>query len=211
MKKLLAVPVPLLAMAAFAVAPSAALAVPHVYQNGNRLAEGEPFSTIEWGTVGLSDVEIGREVECRYVVGGYAENPEGGGAAIGKVEAFDPYDCVAEGCASLGGEIKVTVSGLPWSVEVIEESGPVFRDKTTGIEVTIDCTGESSALFKGEWKPKAINGSAIGSKPSTDEFGSGSGELEGSEDGEPVGKLKASGKVNVLGYSKEQLVAVKSP
>jgi len=177
----------------------------HVYQNGVKIAEGEPFPVIEWGTLKLNNLTLG-EVECRTAVGGYVENPAGGGPAIGKIETLAMYNCICEGCASLGGKIKVTTSGLPWSVGVTEESGSTFREITTGVEVTLDCEGVETNFFHGEWKPKTINGTAIGSKPAIAEFESGAGELESS-----VGGLKPGGKLNVEGYGREQVVAVKSP
>jgi len=178
---------------------------PHVYQNGARLAEGEPFPTIEWGTIKLTNASVG-EVECHTAAGGYLENPTGGGAAVGEVEAFAPYDCVAEACTSQGGKIKVIAEKLPWPVEVIEEATSIFRDKTTGVNLTVDCEKVSSTLFHGAWRPETVSGSTIGSKPSSIEFGEGSGELESG-----VGGGKASGKLNIEGFGKEQLVAVRSP
>ena len=203
-KKLLISLAPLAVTAAFAVMPASALAVPHAYQNGSKIAEAEPLPTISWGNIKLTNATLG-EVECHNAVGGVSENPAGGGAAVGKVESFNPYSCVAEGCASLGGKIKVLPEKLPWAVEVIEESG-VFRNKTTGVNVTIDCEGVISVLFHGENKPKAKNGSAIGSKPSEAEFDEGSGSLESE-----VGPGKTGGKLVVQGYKKEEVIAIKNP
>jgi len=204
LKRILVGLVPVLVIVAVAVAPSTALAVPHVYQNDSKLTEGEPLPIIMWGNLKPLNATTGEE-ECHYAVGGYLENPTGGGAAVGKIETFDAYSCVAEGCASDGGKIKVAAEILPWALDVGEESG-VFRDEITGVNITYDCEGILSVLVHGEFKPKAKNGTSIGSKPSEAEFDEGSGELESE-----LGPFRFGGKLSVEGYGKEQLVTVKNP
>jgi large repetitive protein len=74
----------------------------HVYKNGVIGAEGKPLRTIGWGTLKLTNATLG-EVECHDITAGSMENPTGGGSAVGKVQAFYPYECISESCKALAG------------------------------------------------------------------------------------------------------------
>jgi IPT/TIG domain len=199
----------------------AAPACPHIYKNGAKAEEGAKVRTIGWGTVKLLNAFL-TEVECHTVAGGYSENPAGGGAAIGQVQAFDTYECVSAGCSSLGGTaIEVTPENLPWSAEGTEPEKGVFRARTGKpaktpktiepgeVVVRVNCVGVTDTQFYGENSPKALNnGLAIGSLPSEGEFDQpGSGELENENIG--VGTTEGTGKGE--GYGEEELIGVKNP
>jgi hypothetical protein len=145
------------------------------------------------------------------------ENPTGGGPAVGKVQAFAPYECVSESCKALGGTaIEVTAEKLPWSVEVTEREEGVFRMRTgnktkaaAAVVVRVNCIGKTNAEFFGEYAPKVLNnGVAFGSAPGEEEFDQpGSGELESAA----LGGLKTAGRLKTQGYGAQELIEVKNP
>jgi hypothetical protein len=222
----------LFTIAAFAVLPAASQAActppacPHVYENGVRTGEGKKVRGIAWGTLKLKNATLGT-VECHDIFAGYAENPTGGGAAIGQVQAFFPYECVSSTCISLGGKgITVTAGKLPWRAEVIEPEAGVFRQRTgfknsteknkppkeaEYVEFKVNCEGVTAPTFFGESNPKILNnGLSIGAAPGEMEFtpgAAGESELESEAlgAGEPEGKLKGEG------YGTEALAEVHNP
>jgi hypothetical protein len=191
-------------------------ATPHIYKNGVLAGEGKPLRTISWGTLKLTNSSLG-EVECHDVAAGFTENPAGGGAAVGKVQGFVPYECVSESCKALGGSaIQVGAEELPWSTEATELEAGGFRMrigngfKAAGAgRLRINCVGVKNTQFSGEGAPRVLNnGTSIGSVPGEQEFDQpGSGELES----EALGGLKIAGKLKVQGYGAEELIEVKSP
>jgi len=89
--------VPLLATAAFLMAPMAAQGAtcinpchPHWYVNGSEVAQGEEVQTLAWGALTLESEPAGKAapVTCNNVAGGTVENPVGGGSGIGNTENF---------------------------------------------------------------------------------------------------------------------------
>jgi phosphodiesterase/alkaline phosphatase D-like protein len=191
-------------------------ATPHVYRNGVRAAEGKPLRTISWGTLKLTNPSLG-EVECHDVAAGFAENPGGGGTAVGKVQGFVPYECVSESCKALGGSAtQVGAEELPWSTEATEVEAGGFRMRIgNGVKAAgaaflrINCVGVKNTQFSGEGAPRVINnGFSMGSGPGEEEFDQpGSGELES----EALGGLKIAGKLKTQGYSAEELIEVRNP
>jgi len=191
-------------------------ASPHWHKNGAKLAEGNILRTIAWGTLKLTNSTLG-EVECHTVVAGYVENPTGGGAAVGKVQAFDPYECVSESCKALGGTgIEVNAEKLPWNAEVTEPEAGVFRMNTGNrlkaagaVFERVNCIGVKNAQFIGEFAPKILNnGLRIGVSPAEQEFDQpGSGELES----EALGAGKYGGRLKAEGYAEQELLEVRNP
>jgi hypothetical protein len=217
-KKLLISLASVLAAAAFLV-PAAAQAAPHVYRNGVIAAEGKKVRLIGWGTLSFSNETLG-SVQCHNIMGGYAENPIGGGAIVGEVQAFNAYECPSASCESLGGtRLEVTPEKLPWHGEVSEPQAGVFtspfgeRGKGAG-SIYFRATCESptktivNAQFYGETAPRIQNdGIAIGAGPGEEEFNESSGGLES----ESVGIGRPEGKFKVEGYAAEELLEVKNP
>jgi hypothetical protein len=191
-------------------------ATPHVYKNGVIASEGKRVGMIGWGTLKLTSATLG-EVECQNITAGNLENPVGGGSAVGKVQAFVPYECVSESCKTSGGSaIEVTAEKVPWSTEVTEVEGGAFRIRTgnrikapAAAFLRVNCVGVKNTQFFAEDAPKVLNdGFAIGTSPDEEEFDQpGSGELES----EALGGLKLSGRVKFEGYGTEELIEVKNP
>jgi PKD domain len=191
-------------------------ASPHWYRNGVMITDGQPVSTIAWGTLKLTNATLG-EVECHEVIAGQVENPTDGGAAVDKVQASAPYECVSESCKALGGAgIEVTAEKLPWNAEVAETEEGAFRMRTGNrlkaagaVFERVNCIDAQNAQFFGENVPRFLNnGLAIGSAPGEEEFDQpGSGELES----ESLGAGKIGGKVKIEGYLAQELLEIKSP
>jgi hypothetical protein len=220
-KKLFISLAPLLAITAFAVMPMVAQAEgTHYYKNGTKLKEGVKTPTISWGTLTLTSGA--GTVSCKNVVGGYAENPVGGGAGVGVTQNFATYECVTAECP-----LETRAEGITnpekngnkgWFGSITEAEG-VSRLETTGVDVIIGCwtqgpsgsgAGSTSERgtpvapllpFKGTSTPKLKNGTTAG-KPSKVEFGPGSGELIN----ETVGAGKTTGSVSTLGYTEQELI-----
>jgi len=145
---------PLLAVAAFVVLPATAQGVPHLYQNKVIVTEGKRVRDFGWGNFKFTNGSRG-EIECRNVFAGYLENPAGGGAARGKTEAWDTFECVDPTCAALGGTGEVIPEKKPWSVETKEPESGAFTVKTgetngpTSIYFTLKCGSERIVLEGG--------------------------------------------------------------
>ena len=206
---------PLLAIAAFAAMPAASQAActppacAHVYKNGVISTEGKKLRHISWGTLKLNDKTFG-EVECHTLWPGYSENPTGGGATIGKVQAFAPYECASPSCIALGGKgIDVKSGQMPWSTEVIENTPGVFRLKIGNksaeqTKFTVNCEGVVTPSYFGEIDALILNnGISIGAAPGELKFEAalesttGPGEIEGT--------------FKIEGYGLEELIEVKNP
>jgi hypothetical protein len=143
------------------------------------------------------------------------ENPTGGRSAIGKVQAFAPYECVSASCKTAGGTaIELTQENLPWSTEATEVEGGAFRLRTGNrikaagaVSLRVNCVGVKNTQFFGEDVPKILdNGISIGAAPDEEEFEPGSGELESE-----AGGLKFANKLKFEGYGAQELIEVKNP
>jgi len=229
-KKLLISLAPLLAIAAFAVMPVAAQAAPHWYSEGTPIAEtGEQIPVIEWGNLTLKGAA---ELSCHNAIGGYIDNPAGGGAGVGGTEAFATWNCVASYACPEGSRPGAAPSLLPWT-GVLEEVSSKLRVQSAkvpgagGTRVIIGCTaphanegsnavGEVTAgtafiVGKQISQPLAPNGAKKGTSalhPGFAEFdvgtpGSGKLEAEGSS-GAVLGTTE--GKVNILGFEHQEHV-----
>jgi len=229
-KKFLIGLAPLLVTAALAAMPAASQAAPHVYKNGVIGGVEKKVREISWGTLKLKNGVLG-EVICHNIFAGFAENPSGGGAAIGKVQAFSPYECESPSCIALGGKgIDVKAGILPWIAEAIEPKPGVFRQKTGRkgptknkkpnpltepgfVDFTVNCEGVTTPEFFGENRSLVENnGLAIGSGPGelllqTETENPESPDLES----ELVGNGETQGKLKVEGYGLEELIEVKDP
>jgi len=216
-KKLLTGLAPLVVIAAFLVIPAASQAVPHVYKNGVIQTEGKKLRFIAWSTFTFTNPSVFGTSECHHAFEGFLENPTGGGAAVGKLQAFEPYECVDPACIGLGGkQIVFTPEKLPWNSEVTEPEAGVFRMSTgkkgekggTGsIEIHENCEGFAMASFFGALAPKILNnGITIGAIPGELEFNASAGELE-SPDGPGIYEAK----VKMQGFAAQELIEAKNP
>jgi hypothetical protein len=179
----------------------------HVYKNGVIAKEASKLRTLGWGNLKLTNGSVG-EVECKSVSAGFAENPTGGGVAVGQMQALFPFECTSASCTALGATIEVTPEKLPWARELFEEPALFFREQTSGINLRVNCVGHTNALFQGEDAPKILNnGTAVGLKPGEAEFDAGAGELPS----EGFGGAKLAGKLKVQGYAAQELIEVRNP
>jgi hypothetical protein len=202
-KKLVISLAPLLAAAAFAVTPAAAQATPHHwYSNGVLTPEGEKVPTVTWGTLAFESA--GGKVECKDVIGGYVENPLGGGAGKDATQASSAYEC----SSTCPVEIQVTSEGLPWQSELAEVSGKA-RDRTAGAKVRYKCEFDETVLlnvvFSGSViEPELKNGTAAG-KPSVLRYTEPTG-VQPEWISPEAGAGKTEGKLKIQGYNATELI-----
>jgi RHS repeat-associated protein len=231
-KKLLISVAPLIATLAFAMVPTAAQAAPQWYSEGSKIEEnGEKIPVVEWGNLTLKGAA---ELSCHNAIGGYVENPAGGGAGKDATEAFATWNCVANYECPAGSRPGAAPSELPWTGTLEEVSGKVRIQsaKTVGAggtRVVIGCTaphanegsiaiGEVTAgtafiVGKQVSQPLAPSGTKKGTSalhPGFAEFdvgtpGAGKLEAEGSEGG-VVGTIE--GTVKLLGFEHQEHIYV---
>ncbi len=171
------------------------------YSNGKILPEGQNAQTYSWGKVTFSSPAIEElvhgSVSCKKSDAGNVWNE--GGNGFDNTVLFELYECEAPACPG----VSVTSSGLPWPSENYVEPGGVVRDRTKGIGLTIKC-GERELHFGGELTPKVVNGTKT--KASYEEFGTGSGTLEGKESG----VVQVTGYDNMAGFEQgDELITTK--
>jgi hypothetical protein len=162
---------PVLVVAALAVMPAVAQAVPHYYKNGVLIPEGEKVPLLEWGKLTLqAEPSLAAVTTCDNSAGGYLENPVGGGAGAGRTLRFATWNCNNAECPS--GEIEIKgqkyekefevlwpPQDFPWP-SVLEEPEPqVVRTNSTGVVMKLACmahgltraaAGEGGAKGAGE-------------------------------------------------------------
>jgi hypothetical protein len=220
---------PMLLVAAVAMMPAAAQAVPHFYKNkiiapeesGAPGAEGT--DVISWGTLVLETKTVGT-ITCLNVSAGDAFNPIGGGAGEGKIDAYAAYDCTNALCEeTFKSKQEIIPEGLDkfgeWETKLTEavagkprlKTGNSTLESPSQIKFLISCPsaglGEIKTKAKGELSPLVVNGTAIGSAPSKITFDPESGELEIANVKE--GKVNGSGKG--MGYEGGELLSAKNP
>jgi len=211
---------PLAAIAAFAVLPVAAQAVPHYYSNGT-LNSSEPRTVEAWGTITLATVKggvPGSFVVCHNAAAGTELNPEGGGAGTGATQVFATYDCESEGICPAGLSTEVLAEKLPWPSVLTEEVVGTIRAETTGVKVFIECVlagkvegGAKFVIGAGEKGQRPITKKGTSAvHPSFLEFGPGSGELEVEGSGNTVSG-KTEGSVKTQGYNAQEVITTKNP
>jgi hypothetical protein len=220
---------PLVVIAALAVMPAAAQAVPHFYSNKLVLPEqtggpgAEGTDIIAWGTLTLITKTVGTIV-CLNEFGGDAYNPVGGGAGEGKVDAYAVYDCTNEVCETVEkSKQEIVPEGLDkfgeWETKLTEavagsprlKTGNSIENSPTQIKFLVACPpvgfGEIKVKSKGELSPLVKNGTSIGSSPSEISFDASAGELEIAN----VKEGKVEGKLKTMGYEGAELISSKNP
>jgi len=156
---------PLLAIAAFAVMPAVAQAVPgHWFKNGKRQAEAVKVPVMTWGgAVNLKQESPAGEINCKGVGAGYIENPKGTGTEVGEkgpagagaTLSSNFYECKEPKCET---EVKEKLGALGYS--------------GVGFAVTYNFPWENKILGEGPYEEK------IGAKPNQ-----GAGQSWGSQIG----------------------------
>ena len=181
-KKLTISLAPLLVVAAFVVMPTVAQAVPHYYSNLSKGEEGKRIPYISWGKLSLTSSKGGSPVECENAVGGYDENPTGGGAGLEATNGWAAYNCTDAECEAAGGHIGVIFENektpgqslkLEWPGELTEVKAGTIRLKSTNVRVYTHCqfvalpsterpgTGPFTGLEEKETKEYNAPGSTI--------------------------------------------------
>jgi hypothetical protein len=149
-KKLTISLAPLLVMATFALAPAVAQAVPHYFVNGALSPEGVKVQNMSYGALSLTSSGGGAPVECLNVVGGYSENPAGGGAGVGETNGWAAFNCTDTECEAGGGKIGVIFEneatpgqtagkGLNWPSVLTEVKLKTIRLKSSNVRVYTHC------------------------------------------------------------------------
>jgi hypothetical protein len=154
----------LLVFGVLATYPAAAAAsVPHYYVNSftNEVPQGLHVPTMSWGTLTWTAVAPGKEgpVTCETAVGGFVENPVGGGAGHSQTSLFLPWNCerpvgcppaevefpagsgkkvIEEPAVYPGGELdgvheKVLGESFPWPGELTEAVAGKIRAEMKGV------------------------------------------------------------------------------
>ena len=143
---------PMLAAAAFVIAPAAAQAAnPHYYVNAKKLTKGQVTSVLGWGTITLSSnaAPPTNSLVCHNVAGGIIRGVEETKNGTGQTESFATYNCTQKlqcpkaSDAAVVNPINPLTGGssLPWPSELkesVEEPG-VIRSETEGVAVIVTC------------------------------------------------------------------------
>ena len=146
--------VSLLALSALGASP--AHAAPHIFKNGVLATEGEKIPVVSWGKLTLApEPPVAAVTTCENVVGGFAENPVGGGAGIGQTTRFATYNCTNLECPA--GEVEIAgkkfekefevVSNpnhFPWPSVLEEPEAGLIRTNNTNVEVKLACMAHGS-------------------------------------------------------------------
>jgi len=172
--RLLVALVPLVLVAACAVAPVAAQAEPHWYINSKLLVKKKTVKTLAGLTIGpIPGTTI--VVSCKVKDAEVLENPAGGGAGVDLMRAFKVTSCGPNPCpvnsAGVQGALKVNSLGLPWATKLVEV--PPIADEISGMTLEFTCK-KTGPLFtlSGTLSPLV--------KPGFLEFTSATGTLSGS-------------------------------
>jgi hypothetical protein len=190
-RKMYALLLPVLAIAAMAMTAGAAQAAPHwfVCEKGgtekfetNQCAKKSAAGTFSWKLAGTAHVKVkthttaltlhalGITITCEVKDSGAIWNPAGGGAGEDEITVFTNENCVSSEPAVCSTPT-IKPLGLPWKTLLLTVT-PI-RDEIKGVKVEVLCSGSSAGVFEGNLTPKIVNGS-----PTVAEFGTGSGELE---------------------------------
>jgi hypothetical protein len=196
---------------------------PHWYSEGRIRPEGAKTPDIEWGDLALNGA---MEVSCHTAIGGWIENPVGGGAGIDATEAFAAWACVANYTCPAGTRPGVEPQRLPWP-SVLEEIGGKIRDNVTGVKVKIGCQrelpgnaageneviGTNFVVGKQKDEPLAPAGATKGTSalhPGSFVFDTGSGHLE-AEGSEGAVLVSTEGELKILGFEEQRLINARNP
>ncbi|MGH2902911.1 MAG: hypothetical protein ACRDK7_04910 [Solirubrobacteraceae bacterium] len=218
-RKLYAAFAPLLAIAAFVLAPAVAQAQPHWYSNGVRLPETGAKTAVT--TKGELDLEALESVlTCKAKDKGTIDNPANGKAGEDSITEFSNTGCVANPAVCTAGETLTLIAsrgGNPLSATnewptILEETGGVIRDRISEIEIKIECNGVVKATFTGTLTPRFVNSGAPKTcEGATDSFV----EFDEPGSGHLIGPLGAegfpSGKDFIEGPAGDRCITVQNP
>jgi hypothetical protein len=224
-RKLYALLLPVLAVAAMAMTAGVAQAAPkweickkeatatHKFSDSECQKEVANTGSWEWKAVGPKaelvqvvtfgklklTTEKGLVIECKVIDAGNIWNDEVGGKD--EITAFTNYECKAtpaEACPK--PELIPVAKSLPWPTEVIAGTPPTDKIGTAAkpIEIAVFCAEKEQTVFKGELSPKLINPTEA--HPLQAEFTSATGTLSNG-----VEKAKVEGKDSILTEEDQQI------
>jgi hypothetical protein len=163
MNRKLALLAPLLAVAAFAVVPAAAQAVPHWYKK-NVLVGSAPVSVATGGA--LTFEALGNTIKCKVKDTEEIWNPASGGPGQDLVTAFTATGCKNKSTTPVcpKGPVELLAIGLPWLSHLFTTPPPgsVIRDEIEKIRLQLRCIpGAVGDEFEGSLTPEVGNGKLI--------------------------------------------------
>jgi hypothetical protein len=149
--------IPLVCIAAFAVLPAAAQAVPHWYKQ-NKLIGSSPVTVTTKGNLTLAAPSL--LIKCKVTDAEEIWNPASGGPGQDLVTAFTLSGCKNKMSSSAcpKGAIEVLAAGLPWPSELV--AGTPIRDEILKVRLVVRClAGTAPDEFEGTLTPAVGNGS----------------------------------------------------
>jgi hypothetical protein len=217
---------PLLAIAAFAIAPAAAQAAPHWYKcehfaaathnrvdsqcseattTGHWELKRLPFTSAKTKVVTSGKLTLtwsnGVVIECKVLDAGNVWNTVLAEVGKGNVEVFVFYECTSAQCAT----VSIVWEKLPYETQLEEAVAGTPRVVIKGMQITLNCAG-TLLTFTGELKPKIINATAS-NMPTWAEFDATAGTLNG-----PGGLTSTwTGKDRIAGFEAWEGIQVKNP
>jgi hypothetical protein len=235
-KKLYGALLPILAVAAFGMAPAVAQAQPHWYicekkatavheyvdsacsikEAGKGFYERVrlPFNegTVKvrvktFGVLTLTNATAGK-IKCFVDDHGKIWNFSAATNGRDEVQVFENYECESVGATCKAG-LAVTSEGLPWPTELV--TGPPIRLKigtaAVPIKIRVKCTEPAlNVVFEGELTPLWVNGTQANGGVSFVEFGEGSGSLTST-----IGAGTVTGVDYVIGVEHAENILVINP
>jgi hypothetical protein len=224
-KKLYALLLPVLAIAAMAMTAGSAQAAFHWYKcekkaggafvNNACTAAGTtnefaktrlPFTSaklqvISFGKLKLTSGTI--SIECKVLNAGNIWNVTEATVGKDEIEVFINYECKSVG-ETVCSPVAITAKGLVWPTELAAGPVDIIGTVAKPVEVTANCSG-TELTFKGTLSPKVVNPTT--NEPLHFEFTAATGELEG-----PAGaKGKVEGNVRVVGFEHGENIFVENP
>ena len=230
-RKIYAMLLPVIAVAAMAISAGTAQAAFHWYKcekvgaagtfnNNACTASGTvnefglvrlPFTSAKTmvDTFGTLDLVANNKIEvtCHVIDAGNIWNVNLATVGMDEITEFVNFMCSSN--SEMCKNPKIVAKGLPWPTElgenVAKEPIDTIGTAAKPIEVTLTCEGGEPATFKGELKPKLINPTV--SDPLIAKFEAGSGTLIG------PGTLTAtvSGEDRIVGFAHGENIFVKNP
>ena len=168
MRKFVGVIAPLLVVAAFAVVPAVASAVPHWFKGKFELTSA-PVTVTTGGNLTL--IAAGATIKCTVNDSEEIWNPIGGGAGEDLMNAFNFSKCkvkVGSAACPAKGFVEVLPNGLSWPSTLL--AGPPIRDEIQKMRIIIRClAGTPPDEFEGTLTPEVEKNKLV--------FGPGSGAL----------------------------------
>ena len=232
-RKMYALLLPVLAIAAMAMTAGAAQAAPHWYLCEKLTTETGKFTDPDCEKAGKGFYELKRlpfesggkvtkvqvitfgrlsltigttTITCKVSDAGNIWNTVLANPGLDEIVLFVNYECTISSESVCKKGLELTASGLPWLTELneVEEGGKkVLRDRIKGIKVTFKC----AEPVVNEVFEGELNPKFVNNSPSFAEFDTASGHLTSAH----LGNATVSGKDFVEGFEHGEAVQVFNP